>query len=206
MAARNDSTSRRLAEAFKIIVPNAEWAVEAVEGGRILATFDWEEMDDATIAPFYRDLFTLTSDPVDAPLVRAFAAARLEAKDPTHWLALLRFFAWAHYGSPKRRGARTRWDAVRYSQLLKDFNELKSRRPHLRDEDVFRHLAKRPAYQTTKGRPLSTNRLRKLLKEANDPAQNALLEAFSHSNKRRPHDRYSIPEDVQSPNRESGEK
>jgi hypothetical protein len=172
--ARKDSTSARLAEAFALVVPETALAVVAVEDETIRRVYKWDEIGDGTTGLFYRKIFRLTSEPTDALLARAFAAAKLNPNDPTHWRVLLEFFAWAHFGNRRRRGAPAKWDSVRYARLRKDFNDVQSRNTHLSDEDVFRILAKQAAYQT-KGRSLSTNRLRKLYKAANDPKQNDLL-------------------------------
>jgi hypothetical protein len=172
--ARKDSTSARLAEAFALVVPQTALAIVAVEDETIRHVYKWDEIDDDTAAIFYKKIFRLTPEPTDALLARAFAAAKLNPNDPIHWRALLEFFAWAHFGNRRRRGAPTRWDSIRYSQLLQDFNDVRSRNTHLSDEDVFRNLGKRAAYQTKRG-PLSTNRLRKLFRAANDPKQNDLL-------------------------------
>jgi hypothetical protein len=176
--ARTDSASRRLAKAFSIVVPDVAWVLVPVDDDKKRHVIKWKDMDDGSfVARTYRKIFTLTSDPGDALLARAFATAKLNSNDPTHWRALLHFFAWAHYGDQRRRGAPTKWDSVRYSQLIKDFNDVKSRNRNLSDEDVFRILTKRNAYHTKRG-PLSRNRLRKLFKAAHDQKNNELLGAF----------------------------
>jgi hypothetical protein len=173
--AGKDSASRRLARAFRIAVPDTAWAVIAVDDEKNRQLIKWEDMDvDSIAAPAYRNIFTLTSDPSDAPLALAFAAAKLHSNDPTHWRVLLEFFAWAHYGDRKGRGAPKKWDSVRLSQLRKDFSDVKSRNQYFSDNDVFRNLGRRPAYQTKRG-PLSMYRFKKLFKDANDPKHNKLL-------------------------------
>ncbi len=173
--AGNNSASKRLAKAFRIVVPNTAIALVAVDDERTRHVIKWEDMDDDRIVSLaYRNIFRLTSDPGDALLARVFAAAKLNSSDPTHWRALLEFFAWAHYGDRRRRGRPIEWDSARLSQLREDYRDLKSSRPGLLDDEVFRVLGRRPAYQTKRG-PLSTNRLGKLLKLANDPKYNELL-------------------------------
>jgi hypothetical protein len=172
--ARKDATKKRLDEAFKLVVPETVLAVVAVDDESIKLTFRWDEIDDATLGSICRGLFSLSPDASDVLLARAFAAANLNPNDPTHWRALLEFFAWAHFGSRRGPGGPKIWNAARLSQLRKDYSEINSRKRHLSDEDIFRILGKRAAYQTERG-PLSTNRLRKLLKAANDPKQNELM-------------------------------
>lgn len=173
--AGKDAASRRLARAFKIAVPDTAWAVIAVDDEKNRQRIKWEDMDVNSIAASaYRTVFTLTSDPSDAPLVRAFAAAKLNSNDPTHWRVLLEFFAWARYGDRRKRGRPKKWDFVSLSQLREDYRDVKSRRPGLLDDEVFRILGRRSAYQTKRA-ALSTNRLGRLLKFANDPNHNELL-------------------------------
>jgi hypothetical protein len=179
--ARTDSASRRLAKAFSIVVPDSALALVAADDEKTRHVVEWKNIDDDRIFGLAcRNICTLTSDPGDALLARAFAAAKLNSNDPTHWRALLLFFAWAHYGDRGRRGAPKKWDTLRYSQMRKDFSDVKSRNPHLSDDDVFRILGRMPAYQTKRG-PLSTSRLRKLFKAANDPTQNELLGTFRNA-------------------------
>jgi hypothetical protein len=103
---RKDSASRRLAKAFSIVVPDTALALVAVDDEKPPHIIKWENMDDGpSVASAYRNIFTLTSDPGDALLAMVFAAAKLNSNDPTHWRVLLEFFAWAHYGDRRKRGA-----------------------------------------------------------------------------------------------------
>jgi hypothetical protein len=176
--AGKDAASRRLARAFRIAVPDNALAVIAVDNEKNRQLIKWEDTDaDSIVASAYRNIFTLTSDPTDAPLALAFAAANLHSNDPTHWRVLLEFFAWAHYGDRRGRGRPKEWDSARLSQLREDYRDLKSRKPGLSDDEVFRILGRRPAYQTKRG-PLSMYRFKKLFKAANDPKHNELLGTF----------------------------
>jgi hypothetical protein len=173
--AGKDAASRRLARAFRIAVPDAALAVIAVDNEKNRQLIKWEDTDaDSIVASAYRNIFTLTSDPTDAPLALAFAAANLHSNDPTHWRVLLEFFAWAHYGDRRGRGAPKKWDSLRLSQFISDYHDAKSRNPNWSDDDIFRSLGRRPAYQTKWG-PLSMYRFKRLFKDANDPKHNELL-------------------------------
>jgi hypothetical protein len=180
--ARSDSASKRLSRVIKEIpIPDRSVGITDAGSGKIVHVYKWEEVPTSLIASLLRDLVTLTSeDPLDASLAQAFAVANLNPANPVHWRMLLHFFAWAHYGDRRGRGAPRQWDSLRLTELRKDFNEIKSRHLNFSDESVLRLLAKKPAYRT-QGKALSTNRLRKLLKAANDPKHNELLAASRRS-------------------------
>jgi hypothetical protein len=105
----------------------------------------------------------------------AFKKANLDVNNPFSWTFLLEMFCWAHFGATKSRGAPVKWNADRYCQLLRDFDEKKSRNATLSVERISNFIAKMPAYQMKNGKPTSTDRITKLLKKARDPRYNTHL-------------------------------
>jgi hypothetical protein len=181
MMAHKGSVSRRLSDAFKLLPKLGDSRVSIVPIGRggkptgeKVQILEWKDVDDDTKGRAFGMIPTL---PITSPLAAAFGAAELDPNDPIHWYQLLTFFAWAHFGDRRKRGAPTKWDSARYCTLINDFNAMKLRNQALSDEDVFKHLGRGSGYRTRK-RPLSPSRLRKLLKEARDPKRNELLGAF----------------------------
>jgi hypothetical protein len=168
---RKSSISRRLTRVFGIKI--AEIRLALVESDTVQRELSWDDAWERPeiIVPLLHELFSLTEHPGDAPLMKAFARAKLNPKDPVHWRVLLHFLAYALFGG-RGRGHPTQWDSMRLAKLLSDFNEL---RPDLKDESKFVLLRKRDEYKTKKG-PISTNYLRRLLKKARDPAFNRLAD------------------------------
>jgi hypothetical protein len=173
--ARKDTARRRLLAAFKLLPRRSTEVTISFPSGEPAQTVDWKEAaDDETIkAIAFTRLLTL---PIDGPLAAGFKAAELDPTDPAHWFQLLTFFAWAHFGGP-RRGAPTKRGALKYCKLITDFVEVKGRNPQKSNEALYTSLGERAEYRTKKG-PLSSDRLRKLLKEALDPKRNELLHAL----------------------------
>jgi hypothetical protein len=109
--------------------------------------------------------------PLPLAIEVAFDAVGLDRTDPLHWLQLMSIFALVHFGDRRGRGAPKR-DRQIYDKLILDFSEVESRKPEMSHEAIFTILGKRAEYQTKKGRPLSTSRLRKMLKQAKDRERN----------------------------------
>jgi hypothetical protein len=175
---RKDPVSRRLLSAFKLWNTPPQRHVLALEiyregkpTGEMKTIMEWKdvpnEIKDRTF-PRLRRMELLPE------MAAAFKMAGMDRTHPNDWYQLVGLFAWAYFGDRRRRGAPPKWDSAKYSKLIADFNEKQRSNPALRDEDVFRLLGRTATYRTKRG-PLSTSRLRKLLKEANDPTKNKLL-------------------------------
>jgi hypothetical protein len=75
----------------------------------------------------------------------------------------------------KSRGAPEKWNADRYCQLLRDFDRKKSSNPALSDDRVCEFLGQEPQYRMKNGKPLTADRLMRVLKKAQDPESNVHL-------------------------------
>jgi hypothetical protein len=176
---RKDSVSRRLRSAFKLWntppqrhVLTTETYREGKPTGEIQIIMEWKDVPNEMKDKFFPQLRQIELLPeMDA----AFQMAGLDRTQPKDWYQLVALFAWAYFGV-KKRGAPPKWDSVKFCKLIADYDEKKRSNPALLDEDVFRLLGRSDAYRTKRG-PLSTSRLRKLFKEANDPTKNKLLKA-----------------------------
>jgi hypothetical protein len=158
--ARKELVAHRLLDGIKVVSPKAE--DEHLLGQR--DGLPWREMGDLVKSSTFNELGTC---PLPVPVKGAFELAGMDRTNPAHWLRLMLVFAWAHFGDRAKRGRPKKWDPARLRKLIGDFNEIKGRRPDLSDEAIFNRLARQPDYSTKKG-PLSSNRLRKVLKEANE--------------------------------------
>lgn len=157
--ARKELVAHRLLDMIEVVSPKAE--DEHLLGHR--DGLPWEEMGDLPKPSAFNELGAC---PLPVSVKAAFELAGMDRTNPAHWLQLMFLFAWAHFGDRAKRGAPKKWDTAKYRKLIGDFNEIKGRRPNLSDEAIFKQLAKQSDYLTKKG-PLSSNCLRKLLKEAN---------------------------------------
>jgi hypothetical protein len=180
--ARKDRVSRRLLSVFKFwnTPPQRnflEISFSDIHGNPLGAStiIEWKDVDNRlkdNTFPRLRQMELLPE------MAAAFQRAGLDRTHPNDWYTLVALFSWAYFGDRRTtRGAPTKWDSAKYSKLIADFNEKKRSNPALSDEDVFGLLRRTAAYRTKRG-PLSTSRLRKLLKEANDPTRNRLLKVF----------------------------
>jgi hypothetical protein len=176
MMAHKNRISQRLLEAFKSSPRTSTEVTIRFPSGEPPQTVDWKEAsDDRSLKSLaFARLSTL---PIDGPLAAAFKTAELDPTDPAHWYRLMTFFAWAHYGDRRRKGAPQKWGALEYCRVIKDFIEVKCRNPDMSDESVFTILARNSEYKTKNGSS-STSRLRKLLKEALDPERNEVVHAL----------------------------
>jgi hypothetical protein len=177
---RKDPMSLRLAAALELLGGGGSTDVHATvvnKDGKpsgVMTFAEWKDVPDPAKAEAFKILFKIR---MISQMTAAFHAAGLDSTYPLHWFLLVGVFSWVHFGDQRKRGAPTKWDSLKYCKLLSDFNKKKANNPALSDEDVFKLLARTSSYKSTRG-PLSTNRLRKLLKEANDPEKNQLLGTF----------------------------
>jgi hypothetical protein len=176
---RKDPVSRRLLSVFKLWNTQPQRQVLAVEiyregklTGEMKTIMEWKDVPNEIKDRFFPRLREIELLP---EMAAAFQMAGLDRTQPKDWYQLVALFAWAYFGA-KGRGAPLKWDSVKYCKLIADFDEKTRSNSALREEDVFRLLGKMDAYRARRG-PLSTSRLRKLLKEANDPTKNKLLKA-----------------------------
>jgi hypothetical protein len=116
-----------------------------------------------------------SGSPFNAAIELAFKKANLDPKNPLSWRLLLGQFCWAHFGDTKSRGAPEKWNADRYCQLLRDFDRKKSSNAALSDDRVCEFLGRQPQYRMKNGKPLTADRLMRVLKKAQDPECNAGL-------------------------------
>jgi hypothetical protein len=177
---RKDPVSRRLVSAFKLwnTSPQRQVLVAEIyrEGkltGEMKTIMEWKDVPNKIKDKFFPHLREIELLP---EMAAAFQMAGLDRTQPKDWYQLVALFAWAYFGDQRKQGAPKKWDSVKYSKLIADFNEKKRSNAALSDEDVFKFLGRTDTYRTPRG-PLSTSRLRKLLKEANDPTKNKLLKA-----------------------------
>jgi hypothetical protein len=177
---RKDSVSLRLSNAFKFWTDSHRCVLAIVDYEDGEPTGDIHIIEDAGDSIKAKAFTGLVNLPLLSPMTAAFKAAGLDPTSPLHWYELILLFSWAHFGDRRKSGAPRKWDSLRYCKLIEDFSDKKRSNPALSDDDVFRFLAKTASYRTAKG-PLSTSRLRKALKEANDPDCNQLLSGFQLS-------------------------
>jgi hypothetical protein len=177
---RRDPVSRRLLSVFKLWKTSPQRHVLALEiyregksTGEMKTIMEWKHVPNEIKDRFFPHLREIELLP---EMAAAFQMAGLDRTQPQDWYQLVALFAWACVGDRRSKGAPTKWDSAKYCALIADFNEKKRKNPALSDEDVFSSLGKTDTYRTKRG-PLSTSRLRKLLKEANDPTRNKLLKA-----------------------------
>jgi hypothetical protein len=178
--ARKDRVLRRLLGVFKFWntppqrhVLTFEVYREGKPTGEMQTIMEWKDVPNEIKDRFFPHLREIELLP---EMAAAFQMAGLDRTQPKDWYQLVALFAWAYLGGRRSKGAPTKWDSVKYCKLIADFNEKKRNNPALSDEDVFSLLGRTATYRTKRG-PLSTSRLRKLLKEANDPTRNKLLKA-----------------------------
>jgi hypothetical protein len=177
---RKDPVSRRLLSAFKLWntppqrqVLAAEVYREGKPTGEMKTIMEWKDVPNEIKDRFFPRLREIELIP---EMAAAFQMAGLDRTHPKDWYQLVALFAWACLGGRRRRGAPPKWNSVKYCKLIADFNEKKRNNRALSDENVFGLLGRTATYRTKRG-PLSTSRLRKLFKEANDPTKNKLLTA-----------------------------
>jgi hypothetical protein len=182
--ARRDSASKKLSELFKTdagklnekLRSGARELISLVEPEADRDEPDWND-------PILHGLIAssaLTLVPgnrFSAPVETAFKKAKLDPINPLSWRLLLDLFCWAHFGETKRRGAPGKWNADRYCQLLQDFDLKKSGNPSMSDRRVCEFLGQQPQYQMKNGKPLSPDRLMKVLKKARNPEFNINLKS-----------------------------
>jgi hypothetical protein len=189
---RRDPLSRRLSAAFKVMGGQPDTDVHGTivnrDGKPSRVFVEWKDVPDSAKAEGFKVLFGI---PLMSQMTVAFEAAELDSTYALHWFVLVAIFSWVHFGDRRERGRPPEWDSLKYCKLLTDFDKKKQSNPALSDEDVFRLLAKTGGYKSAKG-PLSTSRLRKLLKEANDPTRNQLLSAFEINRASKLHDVESV--------------
>jgi hypothetical protein len=118
-----------------------------------------------------------SGSPFNAAIEVAFKKANLDPKNPLSWRMLLEMFCWAHFGDMKSRGAPEKWNADRYCQLLGDFDRKRSSNTALSDDRVCDFLGQEPQYRMKNGKPLTADRLMRVLKEAQDPECNVHLKS-----------------------------
>jgi hypothetical protein len=114
----------------------------------------------------------------------AFEAAGLDPRDPLALEVLLRLFAMAYFPSrQKTRGAKPKWTPERWSQLLSDYDQVKTEKPRLKDKQLCQTVVKRFPSRYPKPAPHSARRpaedpgatVRRNLAHAKDPAKNTQL-------------------------------
>jgi hypothetical protein len=182
MASRRDSASERLKESIEDarnpLPPERTLIGLARESGMIpeatQVKVDWNNR--ALRAECAHEALLLNLGELDEPIRKAFDAFGYDPLNPFHWRTLIWHFAYAHFPPPRKKGAPTKWDDVRWCKLLSDFGEVKaSSRPNASDNEVCINIKKRFAqrYATVKAATL-----RKNLQYARDPSRNGTLAHF----------------------------
>jgi hypothetical protein len=169
---------------------------EAVDEYKKLRNFDYvtplqdfldepisEDHRDRIQKSFARGLSRRFGPESDFSVKLAFEAAGLDPQDPLAREVLLRLFAMAYFPSrQKARGAKTKWTPERWSQLLSDYDQVKTNSPRLNDAAICKQIVK--LFPLRYPKPSSSARrpaedpgatVRRNLAPARDPAKNTRL-------------------------------
>jgi hypothetical protein len=148
---------------------DTEVSKEKIDIADVIATL--RDSVGPTIVPFSLNPSKIT----DRAVITAFDKAGLDSKNPIHWNFLVYLFALAHFGKLRGRGRPPEWKGERYTQLQRDFDEIRNEKPTIASIEVCRALKKRHA-----GRyKLSAERLDKEVKRAYDPRYNPDIAVFT---------------------------
>jgi hypothetical protein len=170
---------------------------EAVDAHKRLNDFDYvtplERFLDAPITEsdrnrvnksFARGRFERESE---SSMKLAFEEAGLDSEDPFAREVLLRLFGISYFpAKQKTRGPKRKWTPQRYSELLSDYNRVKTEKPKFNDQQICKEIAKRFPSRYPKSRrdvkdPGAT--VRRNLAPARDPSKNTrvaeLAEVFA---------------------------
>jgi hypothetical protein len=118
----------------------------------------------------YRAAFAL--GPGDEKIAQLFADGDLDPTNPFHWQMLARALAELRCGLGKR-GRRPKWTSPQLSQLLNDFDRIRSANPNWSRSKICRHLVTLEHYKKLE---LKWTTLRRRLQDALDPRKNLLLQ------------------------------
>jgi hypothetical protein len=173
MPSRRDPTSKRLFDQFKQTrLVNSRKLYESLflESGK-----DYDKIFDLKNDDIYlyivRKAFHLGHTKNDQMLLKAFEAAGLDHRDPMDWRNLLSCFVEAHFGSKETKPVK--WDAFYLNEVFKDYSEVKTNYPELKDFDICKFLQKDKRYKDRYGGNFDA--LRKLVRVAKNPKHNVLL-------------------------------
>jgi hypothetical protein len=173
MPSRRDPTAKRLFDQFK--------QTRLVNGRKIFDSLlsqpgkSYDQIfnleDDRIYLYIARKALHLSGTKDDQMLIKAFDAAGLDHRDPTDWRTLLSCFVEAHFGSKETKPVK--WDALYLNEVFKDYSEVKTNHPKLKDFDICKFLQKDKRYKDRYGGNFDA--LRKLVRVAKNPKHNALL-------------------------------
>jgi hypothetical protein len=181
MASRRYSASERLKKSIEAAKNPLPVELSLIALGREFGMIpeapqvriDWN--DPAQRALGAHEALLLNLGELDEPIRKAFDAFGYDPLNPFHWRKLILHFANAHFPPPPKKGPPTKWDDVRWRQLLSDFGEVKASRPNASDNEVCINVKKRfrQRYETVEAATL-----RKNLQYARDPSRNGILARF----------------------------
>jgi hypothetical protein len=156
----NENPSQRLAEFLKRCADNAVSLLNS---------------DNPSAHESDASLTLMPDHTLDQPILHAFRKANLDPNDPFSWRVLMTFFCWSHFPPERSAGPPTIWTSDRCCELLREIHKLKPkiiRGPwesracdKLSDDRIF----------MDKGRPLTSEALRRALPQARDPRFNGTL-------------------------------
>jgi hypothetical protein len=178
MASRRYSASERLKKSIEAarnpLPPERTLIALGREFGMIpeapQVRIDWN--DPAQRALGAHEALLLNLGELDEPIRKAFDAFGYDPLNPFHWRKLIWHFAKAHFPPPPNKGPPTKWDDVRWCQLLSDFGEVKASRPNASDNEVCFNIKKRFAQRYAREK---AGTLRRNLQYARDPSRNGKL-------------------------------
>jgi hypothetical protein len=173
MPSRRDPTAMRLFDQFK--------QTRLVNGRKIFDSLlsqpgkSYDQIfnleDDRIYLYIARKALHLSDAKDDQMLIKAFDAAGLDHRDPMDWRTLLSCFVEAHFGSKETKPIK--WDALYLNEVFKDYSEVKTNHPKLKDFDICKLLKKDKRYKDRYTGNFDA--LRKLVRVAKNPKHNALL-------------------------------
>jgi hypothetical protein len=175
MASTRDSTSKRLKEILPNIRATITGAEQLIDSEIFNRANSFErfmnfENELAHGALSWVALRLNSTDENDTAMLKAFAAAGLNHRNPFYWRALLSAFSEVHFG--KKRTKPIKWDpAAFWSVFLDCVNVVMEGKARKRSE-IPAELAKR--YKEKYGN-YSSDALRKLVGQALSPKYNVLL-------------------------------
>jgi hypothetical protein len=177
MASRRDSASERLKESIEAarnpLPPERSLIALGRKYGMIPEApqeVDWNNR--ARRAVCADEALRLNLGELDEPIQKAFAVFGYDPNNPFDWRKLIWHFAFAHFPPPPKKGPPTKWDDVRWCQLLSDFGEVKASRPNASDNEVCFNIKKRFAQRYAREK---ADTLRRNLQYARNPSRNGML-------------------------------
>jgi hypothetical protein len=109
----------------------------------------------------------------------AFEKFQLNSRNPYHWPLLVHFFAYAHFGEPRRAsGSPRRWSAKEYCELLADYYRTKAQHPNRPKAQICRLMKKDKTLRTRHWAKWTNETIRRNVTRAEDAKHNAFAKTM----------------------------